>query len=39
MCLSPALPSGEDLVRHQLELQLILQEGGEREIFSNTKQL
>ena len=24
MCLSPALPSGEDLARHQLELQQIL---------------
>ena len=30
MCLSPALPSGEDLVRHQLELQLILQEVHQR---------
>eukprot|EP00315_Gephyrocapsa_oceanica_P007459 CAMPEP_0185284424 /NCGR_PEP_ID=MMETSP1363-20130426/1085_1 /TAXON_ID=38817 /ORGANISM="Gephyrocapsa oceanica, Strain RCC1303" /LENGTH=31 /DNA_ID= /DNA_START= /DNA_END= /DNA_ORIENTATION= len=24
MCMSPTLPSGEDLVRHQLELQQIL---------------
>ena len=30
MCLSPTLPSGEDLVRHQLELQLILQEVHQR---------
>ena len=30
MCMSPTLPSGEDLVRHQLELQLILQEVHQR---------
>ena len=30
MCLSPALPSGEDLVRHQLELQQILHEVHQR---------